>query len=117
MHAAVDANCLAAQNGDAYWDFADYIHANQHEVNNEKTPGARLEELDKLTMLQGQKHSLDVVKLQSCIKAQDESAVKASMKDGGRGRRGSDARIVHQWTKRWTARCRSARCAPRWIAL
>jgi len=80
-HAAVDANCLAVQNGDAYWDFADYIHANQHEVSDEKTPGARLEALDKLTMLQGQRHNLDVVKLQSCIKAQDESAVKASMKE------------------------------------
>jgi len=80
-HAAVDANCLAAQSSDAYWDFADYIHANQHEVSNEKTPGARLEALDKLTMLQGQKHNLDVVKLQSCVKAQDESAVKASMKE------------------------------------
>ncbi len=80
MHAAVDANCLAAQNGDAYWDFADYIHANQHEVNDEKTPGARLEQLDKLTMLQGQKHNLDVVKLQACVKAQDDSAVKASLK-------------------------------------
>jgi protein-disulfide isomerase len=80
MHAAVDANCLAAQNGDAYWDFADYIHANQHEVNNEKTPAARLEALDRLTLLQGQKHTLDVVKLQSCIKAQEDSAVKASMK-------------------------------------
>jgi len=81
-HAAVDANCLAAQNGDAYWDFADYIHANQHEVSSEKTSGARLEALDKLAMLQGQKHNLDVGKLQSCIKAQDESAVKASMKEG-----------------------------------
>ena len=82
MHAAVDANCLAAQNGDAYWDFADYIHANQHEVNSEKTPAARLEALDRLSLLQGQKHNLDVVKLQSCIKAQDESAVKASIKEG-----------------------------------
>ena len=81
MHAAVDANCLAVQNGDAYWDFADYIHANQHEVSSEKTPGARLEAVDKITLLQGQKHNLDVVKLQSCIKAQDESAVKASMKE------------------------------------
>jgi protein-disulfide isomerase len=81
-HAAVDANCLGAQSGDAYWDFADYIHANQHEVNSEKTSGARLEALDRLTLLQGQKHNLDVVKLQSCIKAQDESAVKASMKEG-----------------------------------
>ena len=81
-HAAVDANCLAAQNNDAYWDFADYIHANQHEVSDEKTSGARLEALDKLTMLQGQKHSVDVVKLQACIKAQDESAVLASLKEG-----------------------------------
>jgi protein-disulfide isomerase len=81
MHAAVDANCLAAQNGDAYWDFADYIHANQREVSNEKTPAARLEALDRLTALEGQKHNLDVVKLQSCIKAQDESAVKASVKE------------------------------------
>jgi len=80
MHAAVNANCLAAQNGDAYWDFADYIHANQHEVSNEKTPPARLEALDKLTVLQGQKHNVDVAKLQACIKAQDESAVRASMK-------------------------------------
>jgi protein-disulfide isomerase len=81
-HAAVDAGCLAAQNGDAFWDFADYVHANQHEVNGEKNPAARLEALDRLAMLQGQKHNLDVVKLQSCIKAQDESRVKASMKEG-----------------------------------
>jgi len=82
MHAAVDANCLAAQSSDAYWDFADYIHANQQEVSSEKTPGARLEALDKLTLLQGQKHNLDLVSLQSCVKAQDEGAIKASLKDG-----------------------------------
>jgi protein-disulfide isomerase len=81
IHAAVDANCLAAQNTDAYWDFADYIHANKHEVDNEKTPGARLEAIDKITMLEGQKHNVDVVKLQSCIKAQNEDAVRASMKE------------------------------------
>jgi protein-disulfide isomerase len=80
-HAAVDANCLAAQNGDAYWDFADYIHANQREVSNEKTPDARSAALDRLTLLQGQKHNLDTVKLQSCVKAQDDAAVKASMKE------------------------------------
>lgn len=82
LHAAVDANCLATQNGDAYWDYADYVHANQHEVSNEKTPGARFEELDKLATLQGQKHNLDVTKLQACLKAQDDSAVKASIKQG-----------------------------------
>jgi protein-disulfide isomerase len=80
-HAAVNANCLAAQNVDAYWDFADYIHANQREVGSEKTPAARFDAIDKVTMLQGQKHNLDTVKLQSCVKAQDEGAVKASMKE------------------------------------
>ena len=81
IHAAVDANCLAAQNGDAYWDFADYIHANKREVDTEKTPGARFEAIDKMAMLQGQKHNVDVVTLQSCIKAQKEDAVRASMKE------------------------------------
>jgi protein-disulfide isomerase len=82
IHAAVDANCLAAQSGDAYWDFADYIHANKHEVDNEKTAAARFDAIDKIVLLQGQKHNLDTAKLQACIKAQDESAVRASMKEG-----------------------------------
>src|SRR5579872_4643779 len=65
-HAAVDAGCLAEQNSDAYWDFADYIHANKQEVDKEKTPTARFDALDKMTLLQGQKHSLDGAKLQAC---------------------------------------------------
>jgi len=27
VHAAVNANCLGAQNRYAYWDYADYLHA------------------------------------------------------------------------------------------
>jgi len=81
IHAAVDANCLAAQSGDAYWDFADYIHANKQEVDTERTSGARFAAIDKMTLLQGQKHSLDVAKLQSCVKDQKEDAVRASMKE------------------------------------
>lgn len=81
-HAAVDANCLAAQNNEAYWDFADYIHSNQHEVSSEKTREGQFAALDRLTTQQGQKHNLDQTKLQSCIKAQNEDAVKASTKEG-----------------------------------
>lgn len=81
VHAAVDAGCLAEQNSDAYWDFADYIHANKQEVDKEKTPTARFDALDKMTLLQGQKHSLDGAKLQACVKAQNEDAVRASMKE------------------------------------
>jgi protein-disulfide isomerase len=82
IHAAVDANCLAAQNNDAYWDFADYIHANQHEVSSEKTRDAQFAALDRLTTLQAQKHNLDQTRLQSCVKAQNDEAVKASVKQG-----------------------------------
>jgi protein-disulfide isomerase len=82
MHAAVDANCLAAQNGDAYWDYADYLHANQSAINSEKGRDGRNAELDRLAELQGQKHNLDVGKLQACLKAQDDKAVRASMHEG-----------------------------------
>ena len=82
VHAAVNANCLADQSPEAYWDFADYMHANQREVNSEKGREAQFAKLDKITLLQGQQHNLDIIKLQSCIKAQKEDAVRASMKEG-----------------------------------
>lgn len=81
VHAAVDAGCLGDQNPDAYWDFADYIHANKQEVDKEKTPAARFDALDKMTLLQGQKHNLDSAKLQACVKAQNEDGVRSSMKE------------------------------------
>jgi protein-disulfide isomerase len=80
LHAAVDANCLAAQNDDAYWDFADYIHANKQEVDKEKSGPTRLDAVDKIAALQGQKHNIDTAKLQACMKAQNEDSVRASMK-------------------------------------
>ena len=82
IHAAVDANCLAAQNADAYWDFADYIHANQGEINSQRGRDGQFGALDKLTILQGQKNNLDTTKLQACVKAQDDKAVRASMREG-----------------------------------
>src|SRR6266516_88665 len=82
IHAAVDANCLASQNNDAYWDFADYIHANQTEVNSEKSRDGQFGALDRLAMVQGQKHNVDGAKLQSCVKAQKDEAVRASVKEG-----------------------------------
>jgi protein-disulfide isomerase len=110
IHAAVNANCLASQNNDAYWDFADYVHGNQGEVDKEykekgrsasdaalaahrsrdeadkeyKRKGLEAADvaLDKLATLQGQKHNLDAAKLQACVKAQDDKAVKASQSEG-----------------------------------
>lgn len=74
VHAAVNANCLATQNSDSYWEYADYLHANQRSIGGNA-------ELDRLATLQAQKHSLDVTKLQACLKAQDDKAVRASMRE------------------------------------
>src|SRR5262252_8549884 len=74
VHAAVDANCLASQNNDAYWDFADYVHGNKKEVAG-KSRQESFANLDRLAKEQGQKHQLDAQKLDDCIQKQDESAI------------------------------------------
>jgi protein-disulfide isomerase len=81
-HAAVDANCLAAQNNDAYWEFADHIHGNQQEIGSQKGRDGQFAALDRVTLEQGQRHNLDLAKLQSCVKAQNEDTVKASVHEG-----------------------------------
>jgi protein-disulfide isomerase len=82
-HAAVDANCLNQQSSAAYWDFADYVHANQDSIRGDKRPvDQQMAELDRVTTEQGKKSKLDEAKLQACVKAQDDSAVKASSKEG-----------------------------------
>lgn len=81
-HAAVDANCLAAQSNDAYWDFADYIHANQSTVNAEKGRDQQFATLDRATTNEANKFKLDSSKLQECVKAQKGETVTASVKEG-----------------------------------
>jgi protein-disulfide isomerase len=78
MHAAVNANCLAEQNNDAYWDFADYVHGNQKTISGKSKPDA-FANLDQIAKDQGQKHQLDQQKLQACVQKQDETQVRASM--------------------------------------
>jgi protein-disulfide isomerase len=78
IHAAVDGNCLGEQNSQAYWDFADYIHANQKLVAG-KSSAEAFANLDNAAKDQGQKHQLDQDKLQACVKKQDETAIRASM--------------------------------------
>jgi len=81
MHAAIDGNCLGEQNAPAYWDFADYIHANQKLMAGKSRTDA-FQNIDNLAKEQAQKHQLDADKLQACMQKQDESAVRASMTEG-----------------------------------
>jgi len=78
MHAAVDANCLAAQDSAAYWDFADYVHSSRREVGGDSAPAAFLN-LDKAALNQGEKHHLDAQKLRACVQKSDETSVRGSM--------------------------------------
>jgi protein-disulfide isomerase len=81
MHAAIDGNCLGEQNAPAYWDFADYIHANQKLMTGKSRTDA-FQNIDNLAKEQAQKHQLDADKLQACMQKQDETAVRASMNEG-----------------------------------
>ena len=81
-HAAVDANCLAAQNEDAYWSFVDSVHASQREINGKGTQELRLAELDRIAMQQGADHKVDAASLQACVKTQNDAAIKAAVHEG-----------------------------------
>ncbi|MBZ5532316.1 MAG: DsbA family protein [Acidobacteriia bacterium] len=78
MHAAVNANCLGDQSNDAYWTYADSIHAAQQEFRGKNLAEA-IVTLDKSAKDQGVKYKLDAAKLDACVKKQDESGVRASM--------------------------------------
>src|SRR5262249_25083799 len=83
MHAAIDGNCLGEQNSQAYWDFADYVHANQKVVSGKsRTRTEAFANLDGAGKEQAQKHQLDQGKLQACVQKQDETAVRASIAEG-----------------------------------
>lgn len=83
IHAAVDANCLATQSPDAYWDFANFAHSNQREITGSDRPLDQQEVLlDRGATTIAQKRNLQLVPLQACMKAQQDSAVKASTDEG-----------------------------------
>lgn len=83
MHAAVDANCIAAQSGKAYWHFVDYVHTHGEEISGaNQDPAKAFGRLDKLAEQDGTTYSLNTTKLDACVKAQDESVVRKEMKAG-----------------------------------
>jgi protein-disulfide isomerase len=80
VHAAVNANCLAAQNATAYWSYVDYLHTHGQDVTGPDRDLAKSKAmLDKLAKQQGAANKLDEAKLDACIAKQDETAVRAEM--------------------------------------
>jgi protein-disulfide isomerase len=79
-HAANDANCLAASSNDAYWNFADYMHANQHQISSQTKSLAEQEaNIDRITLDQAAKAKIPAAPVQACIKAQSDKQLQASI--------------------------------------
>ncbi len=83
MHAAVDANCLAAQSGEVYWTYVDYLHAHGQDITGDDRNLAKsFDALNRIARQEATLANLDLKKLESCLAAQDETQILASTKEG-----------------------------------
>lgn len=83
MHAAVNANCLAAQNSAAYWNYIDYLHTHGQDVSGPDRDVAKSNAvLDKLAGDEASRDHLDAAKLDACVAKQDDSKIVAEMHAG-----------------------------------
>jgi protein-disulfide isomerase len=83
MHAAVDANCLAAQSGDVYWSYVDYVHSHGDEISGaDRSPAKSFDALNRIARQEATLAKLDPGKLDACLAAQDEAQVRASLQEG-----------------------------------
>jgi protein-disulfide isomerase len=97
MHAAVNANCLAEQSGDVYWNYVDYLHAHGEEVTgDDHDPAKSFAALDRIARQEATLGKLDETRLNACIARQDETQIKASLKQADDlGLEGTPAVIVN----------------------
>lgn len=83
LRAAIDASCLATQNPTAYWNYVDYLHTHGEDITGpQRDPVKSAAMLDKLARDEGQRSKLDSAKLDACLAKQDDTSVRASMKEG-----------------------------------
>jgi protein-disulfide isomerase len=78
--AAVDGLCLSSLSGGAFWDYADYVHANGAQISGQKRDEqVQFAELDKIAGDIGKRHDVDLTKLNACIKEQPKKQLDASV--------------------------------------
>jgi protein-disulfide isomerase len=81
LHAAVDANCLAAESGDVYWAYVDYLHSHGEEVSGpDRNLTKSFAALDRIARQEATVGKLDTAKIDACVAKQDDSEVKASLR-------------------------------------
>lgn len=82
IHAAVNANCLAAQSGEVYWTYVDYLHAHAEEITGQDRDLTKsFAALDRIARQEGTLGKLDQTRLDACITKQDETQELASRKE------------------------------------
>lgn len=82
MHAAVDANCLAAQSGTAYWNYVGYLHTHGDDITGpDRDAKKSFAMLDSLARDEGTRDKLHMPELNACVTKQDETAVRSEMKE------------------------------------
>lgn len=82
MHAAVDANCLAAQSPDVYWTYVDYLHGHGAEVTGEDRDLTKsFAALDRIARQEATLGKLDETQLNACMAKQDETQIQAESKE------------------------------------
>jgi protein-disulfide isomerase len=82
LHAAVDANCLAAQNATAYWNYVDYVHVHGSEIAPDRKLETAVPALDKAATDAGTLQKVNLDALKTCMAAQDTKSVEASVSEG-----------------------------------
>jgi len=83
VRAAIDVNCVGAQSATGYWNLVDYIHAHASELGGEEKSLVKANEmLDTLARDEGKRQNVNADGLNACIAKQDDTAIKASVKEG-----------------------------------
>jgi protein-disulfide isomerase len=83
MRAALNANCLAEQNHEAYWDFSGYVHLNQREITGDQRPlREQTAALDRQAEESAGERGLNASQLKACIKSAKNEGILASIREG-----------------------------------
>jgi predicted DsbA family dithiol-disulfide isomerase len=71
------------QSPEVYWTYVDYLHAHGQEVSGEdRDINKSFAALDRIARQEGTLAKVDSSKLDACLAKQDETQVRASMKEG-----------------------------------